>query len=88
MQTTTTKTARKIVRNILKREGVRVSTQTYTNMCADDSKRNLCWIVQGLTDEIVEHIALNLNVTDVRKTDCKKQCGAQMQYLRVVHCAN
>jgi len=87
MQNTTTQTARKIVRNILKRQGVRVSTQTYTNMCADDSKRNLCFIVQGLTDEVVEHIALNLNVTAVRKTDCKCKYDAQMQYLRVVHCA-
>ena len=87
MQNTNTKTARKIVRNILKEAGVRVSTQSYTNKAADEDKRNLCFIVDGLTDDVVEHIALNLNVGAVRKTNCKFFYGKQAQYLRVVHCA-
>ena len=86
MQNTNTKTARKIVRKILKDAGVYVSTQTYTNMCADDKMRNLCFITEGLTDDVVEHIALNLNVDAVRKTKCKFYYCGNLEYLRVVHC--
>ena len=85
MQNTNTKTARKIVRKILKEHGVFISTDTWTNMCADDKLRNLCFIVQGLTDDVVEHIALNLNVSAVRKTKCNFGYG-NLEYLRVVHC--
>lgn len=86
MQNTTTKTARKIVRKILKDADVYVSTQTYTNVCADDKLRNLCFIVKGLTDDVVEHIALNLNVGAVRKTKCKFYYCGDLEYLRIVHC--
>ena len=86
MQNTNTKTARKIIRKILKDANVFVSTQTYTNMCADDKLRNLCFITKGLTDDVVEHIALNLNVSAVRKTKCKFYYCGDLEYLRVVHC--
>ena len=87
MLNTNTKTARKIARKIMKEAGVFVSTQTYTNKCADEDKRNLCFITQGLTDDVVEHIALNLNVSAVRKTKCKFYYCGNLEYLRVVHCA-
>ena len=86
MQNTNTKTARKIVRKICAEQGVRVSAQSYTNRAADEDKRNLCFIVDGLTDSVVEHIALNLNVDAVRRTNCKFYYGAQAQYLRLVGC--
>ena len=86
MQNTNTKTARNIVRKICAEQGVRVSAQSYTNRAADDNKRNLCFIVDGLTDSVVEHIALNLNVDAVRRTNCKFYYGAQAQYLRLVGC--
>ena len=86
MQNTNTKTARKIVRNICAEQGVRVSAQSYTNKAADENKRNLCFIVDDLTDSVVEHIALNLNVDAVRRTNCKFFYGKQAQYLRLVGC--
>lgn len=86
MQNTNTKTARNIVRKICAAQGVRVSAQSYTNKAADENKRNLCFIVDGLTDSVVEHIALNLNVDAVRRTNCKFFYGKQAQYLRLVGC--
>ena len=86
MQNTTTKTARNIARKIMKKHGVFVSTQTYTNMCANNKLRNLCFIVANCTDACVQEIAAALNVTAVRKSKCKFYYSGNLQYLRIVHC--
>lgn len=85
MQNTNTKTAREIVRKICAEQGVRINSKTWTNMCADEKMRNLCFITEGLTDSVVEHIALNLNVDAVRKTSCFG--SSKLAYLRIIHCA-
>jgi len=93
MQNTNTKTARKIVRNILKKHNVAVTTQTYTNAVTTNKKdnknlRNLCFITQNLTDAAVQEVAAALNVKRVHASKCKFYYNFNnMQYLRIVHCS-
>jgi len=88
MQNTNTKTARSIVRKILKANNVKYSAHSYTNKCANPSLRNLCFLTLNLTDEVLEHIALNLNVAKVHATKPKfYNVHPNARYLRIVHCA-
>jgi len=88
MQNTNTKTARSIVRNILKQNNVMYSPHSYTNKCADSNLRNLCFLTKNLSDEVLEHIALNLNVAKVHATKPKfYNVHPDARYLRIVHCA-
>ena len=92
MQNTTTKTARKIVRNILKKHNVAVSAQTYTNAVTTDKNwnknlRNLCFITLNLTDAALQEIAAALNVSKVHATKCfYYNAHPNARYLRIVHC--
>ena len=88
MQNTTTKTARSIVRKILKANDVKYSSQSYTNKCADSNLRNLCFLTLNLSDDVLEHIELNLNVAKVHATKPKfYNVHPDARYLRIVHCA-
>ena len=88
MQNTNTKTARSIVRKILKANNVKYSSHSYTNKAANSNLRNLCFLTLNLTDEIVEHIALNLNVAKVHATKPMfYNVHPNARYLRIVHCA-
>jgi len=92
MQNTNTKTARKIVRNILKKHNVAVSAQSYTNAVTTKNKdnknlRNLCFITKNLTDAAVQEVAAALNVKRVKASNCKFYYNFNMQYLRIVHCS-
>jgi hypothetical protein len=88
MQNTNTKTARNIVRNILKQNNVMYSPHSYTNKCADSNLRNLCFLTKNLSDEVLEHIELNLNVAKVHATKPKfYNVHPDARYLRIVHCA-
>ena len=87
MQNTTTKTARSIVRKILKANNVKFSAQSYTNKSVNPKLRNLCFLTLNLTDDVVEHIALNLNVAKVHATKPKfYNVHPNARYLRIVHC--
>ena len=87
MQNTTTKTARSIVRKILKANNVKYSSHSYTNKCANSELRNLCFLTLNLSDDIVQHIAQNLNVAKVHATKPKfYNVHPDARYLRIVHC--
>jgi hypothetical protein len=88
MQNTTTKTARSIVRNILKQNNVMYSAHSYTNKCANTNLRNLCFLTKNLTPAVVQQIAAQLNVTKVHATKPKfAYAHPDARYLRIVHCA-
>ena len=89
MQNTTTKTARNIVRNILKQNNVMYSPHSYTNKCANSNLRNLCFLNKNLTPTVVQQIAAALpNVAKVHATKPKfYNVHPDARYLRIVHCA-
>ena len=88
MQNTNTKTARKIVRNILKANNVKYSAHSYTNKCANPSLRNLCFLTLNLTPAVVQQIAQQLNVSKVHATKPMfYNVHPNARYLRIVHCA-
>ena len=89
MQNTTTKTARNIVRNILKQNNVMYSSQSYTNKCANPKLRNLCFLTKNLTPSVVQQIQAALpNVAKVHATKPKfYNVHPNARYLRIVHCA-
>ena len=88
MQNTTTKTARSIVRNILKQNNVMYSAHSYTNKCANSNYRNLCFLTKNLTPTVVQQIAAALNVTKVHATKpMYYNVHPDARYLRIVHCA-
>jgi hypothetical protein len=89
MQNTTTKTARNIVRNILKQNNVMYSSHSYTNKCANSNLRNLCFLTKNLTPSVVQQIAAALpNVAKVHATKPKfYNVHPDARYLRIVHCA-
>ena len=88
MQNTNTKTARKIVRNILKQNNVMYSPHSYTNKCANSNLRNLCFLTMYLTDDIVQQIRAALpNVAKVHATKPMfYNVHPDARYLRIVHC--
>ena len=88
MQNTTTKTARQIVRSILKANNVKYSAHSYTNKCANPSLRNLCFLTLNLTPAVVQQIAAALpNVAKVHATKPKfYNVHPNARYLRIVHC--
>ena len=87
MQNTNTKTARQIVRNILKANNVKYSSHSYTNKCANSNLRNLCFLTKNLTPAVVQQIASALNVSKVHATKCKfYNSHPDARYLRIVHC--
>jgi hypothetical protein len=89
MQNTTTKTARNIVRNILKQNNVMYSPQSYTNKCANPKLRNLCFLTKNLTPSVVQQIQAALpNVAKVHATKPMfYNVHPDARYLRIVHCA-
>jgi hypothetical protein len=88
MQNTNTKTARSIVRNILKANNVKYSSHSYTNKCANPNLRNLCFLTLNLTPAIVQQIAAQLEVAKVHATKPKfYNVHPNASYLRIVHCA-
>jgi hypothetical protein len=88
MQNTTTKTARSIVRSILKANNVKYSSHSYTNKCANSNLRNLCFLTLNLTPAVVQQIAQQLNVAKVHATKPKfYNVHPNARYLRIVHCA-
>jgi len=88
MQNTTTKTARNIVRNILKQNNIAVSTRTYTNMCANPKLRNLCFTVSSMPDSVLQQLQQALNVKCVHATKTFAYAmPSTARYLRIVHCA-
>ena len=89
MQNTTTKTARSIVRNILKQNNVMYSSHSYTNKCANPALRNICFLTKNLTPSVVQQIAAALpNVAKVHATKPKfYNVHPHARYLRIVHCA-
>ena len=89
MQNTNTKTARSIVRNILKQNHVMYSPHSYTNKCANSNLRNLCFLTMYLTPSVVQQIQAALpNVTKVHATKPMfYNVHPDARYLRIVHCA-
>ena len=88
MQNTTTKTARSIVRNILKQNNVMYSPHSYTNKCANPNLRNICFLTKNLTPTVVQQIAAALNVAKVHATKPMfYNVHPDARYLRIVHCA-
>ena len=88
MQNTTTKTARQIVRNILKQNNVMYSPHSYTNKCANPKLRNLCFLTKNLTPSVVQQIQAALpNVKCVHATKPMfYNVHPDARYLRIVHC--
>ena len=87
MQNTTTKTARQIVRKILKANNVKYSSHSYTNKCANPNLRNLCFLTLNLTPAVVQQIAQQLNVSKVHATKPMfYNVHPNARYLRIVHC--
>jgi len=87
MQNTTTKTARSIVRNILKQNNVMYSSHSYTNKCANPKLRNLCFLTKNLSDSVVQQIAAAINVSKVHATKPMFYgVHPDARYLRIVHC--
>ena len=88
MQNTNTKTARQIVRSILKANNVMYSPHSYTNKCANPKLRNLCFLTKNLTPSVVQQIAQQLNVSKVHATKPMfYNVHPDARYLRIVHCA-
>ena len=88
MQNTNTKTARQIVRKILKANNVKYSSHSYTNKAANSELRNLCILTLNLTPAVVQQIAQRLNVAKVHATKPKfYNVHPNARYLRIVHCA-
>ena len=86
MQNTTTKTARSIVRNILKQNNVMYSSHSYTNKCANPKLRNLCFLTKNLTPSVVQQITAALNVSKVHATKPMFYgVHPDARYLRIVH---
>ena len=88
MQNTTTKTARNIVRNILKQNNIALSTHTYTNMCANPELRNLCFTVSSMPAAVLQQLQQALCVKRVHATKTFAYAmPSTARYLRIVHCA-
>ena len=88
MQNTNTKTARNIVRNILKQNNIAIRKHTYTNMCANPKLRNLCFTVSSMPDSVLQQLQQALNVKRVHATKTFAYAmPSTARYLRIVHCA-
>ena len=88
MQNTNTKTARNIVRNILKQNNIAVSKRTYTNKCANPELRNLCFTVSSMPTSVLQQLQQALNVERVHTTKTFAYAmPSTARYLRIVHCA-
>jgi len=88
MQNTNTKTARSIVRKILKANNVKYSAHSYTNKCANPKLRNICFLTKNLTPSVVQQIAQQLSVSKVHATKPMfYNEHPDARYLRIVHCA-
>lgn len=89
MKNTDTKTARSIVRNILAKNNIKFSKQTYTNKCADSELRNLCFIVDAMSESVLQQLQQALQVSKIHTTRAFIAYGfsTSAYYLRVVHCS-